>query len=91
MAGDALIADTPGFSSLDLRQLGVLAQELQEGFMEFDSLIDRCRFAGCTHRSEPDCAVCQAVESGEIHPSRYRSYLSLYENLKDLREWQHKM
>ena len=47
-----------------------------------------CRFAGCNHVKEKGCAVLQAVKDGKIPVSRHRSYVRLYEELKDLKEWQ---
>ena len=49
---------------------------------------ERCRFAGCLHVGELGCAVAKAVEDGELPPSRYRSNRALYEEVKDLKEWQ---
>lgn len=82
-------ADTPGFSSVDLgRYEVILKEELAGCFREFAPHQERCRFAGCLHVGELGCAVAKAVEDGEIPPSRYRSYRALYEEVKDLKEWQ---
>jgi ribosome biogenesis GTPase len=70
------VADTPGFG--DVALWGVAPAEIAACFPEFASL-DACRFRGCAHGQEPDCAVREAVEEGRIHPARYRSYRKLYD------------
>lgn len=74
--GGALI-DTPGVRELDLRHRD--PSELAGGFVEFVPFIPDCRYPGCSHLHEPDCAVRAAVDSGTIHPQRYRSYCRLAE------------
>ena len=58
---------------------GVGPTELDQFFPELRLRATHCRFRGCSHVSEPDCAVRAAVASGEIHEGRYRSYLTLRE------------
>ena len=83
------LADTPGFSSLDMAQVEPIAKdELADCFREFAPYLGRCRFAGCAHYKEPGCAVRQAVEAGEIPRSRYESYVTMYEAVKDKKEWE---
>ena len=65
-----------------------LKRRLPEAFVEFRPYLDRCRFVGCSHTKEKGCAVLEALRRGEIQPSRHRSYLRLYEELKPLKEWQ---
>lgn len=70
------IVDTPG-----IRELGVIdiePQELGHFFPEMLRLLNNCKFNNCRHINEPGCAILEAVESGEISPSRYESYLSIY-------------
>ncbi|KAB2954467.1 ribosome small subunit-dependent GTPase A [Heliorestis acidaminivorans] len=76
---DALVADTPGFSTLNLPAL--TAPQLGELFPEIVDLMGQCRFNSCLHRTEPDCAVQEAVEKGLIHQRRYESYLLFLEEL----------
>lgn len=71
-----LVADTPGFSQLDLT--GISPKALPGYFPEFNTLAGQCRFRSCTHRNEPECAVKQAVQSGDIAASRYENYLIFY-------------
>lgn len=79
------IADTPGFSSLDLE--GVELHELSTLFPEFAEYIPDCRFSGCLHVPEPDCAVKEAVSSGKISQSRYEDYCLLVEEIKSRKKW----
>jgi ribosome biogenesis GTPase len=70
------IIDTPG-----IRELGVIdieKQELSHFFPEMRARLNQCRFNNCRHINEPGCAVLDAIEEGEIAPSRYDSYLSIY-------------
>ena len=87
--GDALIADTPGFSSFDTDQMEVILKEnLQYAFPEFGRYLGQCQFRDCSHRREPGCAVTAALAAGEIGKSRYDSYLKLYEKAALINEWE---
>ncbi len=89
LAGGGYVADTPGFSALEIEQLAPMpADELQHCFPEFAPHIGNCRFTGCAHLCERGCAVLAAVEQGEIPLSRHKSYVTLYERLKKLKEWE---
>lgn len=86
---DGYLVDTPGFSSLDLQQVEPIDKdELADCFREFAPHIHKCRFSGCAHYREPNCGVRQAVEAGEIASSRYESYVTMYEAVKDKKEWE---
>ena len=86
---DALIADTPGFSSFDTDQMEVILKEnLQYAFPEFGRYLGQCQFRDCSHRKEPGCAVTQALASGDIGRSRYDSYLRHYEKAMQINEWE---
>lgn len=80
-----LIADTPGFSSLEI--FDAEKEELEQYFPEIKCRLGGCRFTGCSHVTEPDCPVKDAVESGEIHPERYESYVKLYTELKNRKKY----
>lgn len=69
------VADTPGLKALALWD--IQPEELDGYFVEMRDLVQKCAFSDCTHLQEPGCAIRQAVEKGEIHPSRYQSYLRL--------------
>lgn len=75
------VADTPGFSSLDLG--GLSEQELAEAFREFRPLAQKCRFRGCLHLHEPGCAVRDALAAGEIDEERYKHYQLFAEEQKE--------
>lgn len=82
---DSFIMDTPGFSSLYLE--GVEKEELKYCFREFDPYEGQCRFHGCCHVNEPDCAVKEAVERGDIHRIRYEDYLEMYRERKERKRY----
>ncbi len=85
------IADTPGFSSFEAEQMDLVQKEaLQYAFREFEPYLLQCKFTGCAHVKERDCAVRQAVAAGKIAPSRHESYCKLYESVKDIKEWETK-
>ena len=75
------LMDTPGFSSLFVE--GMEKEELRFHYPEFTEYEGKCRFQGCVHVHEPECAVKQAVEEGKIHRQRYENYVSFYEELKE--------
>lgn len=75
--GDALVADTPGFSSYE--DFSISVQELPALFYEMAALAPQCRFRGCLHLKEPGCAVKAAVEHGKIMESRYANYRQFHD------------
>lgn len=84
----AEVMDSPGFSSFETEELNLeLKNRLPETFPEFFPYLDTCQFVGCSHTKEKGCSVLEALRNGKIHPSRHRSYLRLYEELKPLQEW----
>lgn len=86
---DTFVADTPGFSSFDTEQMDVILKEnLQYAFPDFAQYLGQCQFHDCSHRSEPECAVRQAMEAGRIEKTRYESYLKLYEKAEQVRLWE---
>jgi len=86
---ETYVADTPGFSSFDTDQMDVILKEnLQYAFPDFQQHIGCCQFRDCTHRKEPGCAVTAALAAGEIEPTRYDSYLRLYEKASQIKEWE---
>ena len=86
---DTYVADTPGFSSFDTDQMDVILKEnLQYAFPDFGRYIGDCQFRDCSHRKEPGCAVCAALEAGEIEKTRYDSYLRLYEKASQINLWE---
>ena len=87
LSGGGWLVDTPGFSDVGL--WGIEPRELASCFPEMRNLIDRCKFADCTHRDEPACAVREATKSGIVDPDRYASYLILLEELRsEPKDWE---
>ncbi len=82
---DTYIIDTPGFTSLDITD--IKKEELVSYYPEFADHASECRFRGCAHISEPDCAVKEAVEAGSISRVRYDNYRELYDELKNFRRY----
>lgn len=74
------VVDTPGFQRLELR--GISSRELDELFPELRIRSSECRFQDCFHAAEPDCAVREAAEKGEIPHWRYRHYMVLLRELQ---------
>ena len=83
------IADTPGFSSVDIHKFEIiLKDQLQYCFPEFAPYIERCQFTGCSHTCEKGCAVLKALQEGKISSSRHESYRAMYEEAKMIKEWE---
>ena len=72
------IIDSPGIKGFGL--LDMTKEEISHYFPEIFALSPGCRFNGCLHAEEPDCAVKEAVEKGKISEERYYSYLRLLED-----------
>ena len=84
---NAYIADTPGFSTLDISE--IQSKDLDKYFIEFKKYIKNCEFIGCTHIKEENCGVKQAVENEKISKDRYNRFCKIYEELKEKekRKW----
>lgn len=76
------VADTPGFSQLDFH--GIDSQELANYFPEINEYSSNCRFRGCLHKNEPNCAVKEAVENKKIDINRYKHYLEFLDEIKEV-------
>lgn len=88
-ADSGYIADTPGFSTVDLERYRLWDKDkLMYCFPEFSDYLTECKFTSCTHVCEKGCAVIEAVESGEIARSRHQSYIDMYNEVKDIKPWQ---
>ena len=87
--GDCLIADTAGFSTVNILEGETfLAEDLPFYFRDFEQYMGKCRFTTCAHVNDSGCAVRQAVESGEVGKTRHESYVAMYNEIKDLKKWQ---
>lgn len=85
IAPNSYIADTPGFSTYELKDINY--RELDRYFSEFIPHIQDCKYRGCTHIKEEKCAVKKAVERRLISKGRYERYCTLYEKLKGENKW----
>lgn len=83
--GEGLIADTPGFSSLDFSRIDALT--LAGKIHDFRNA-GECRFKDCKHVNEPDCAVKKKVELGEISRIRYNNYLETVTLCNKKEDWE---
>ncbi|MFL5561939.1 MAG: ribosome small subunit-dependent GTPase A [Gemmatimonadaceae bacterium] len=86
LPGSGYVVDTPGLREVGM--WGIQASELDRCFPEIRALRDECRFADCTHSTEPDCAVRDGVAAGTVDRERYESYLKLREELETAEEGQ---
>jgi ribosome biogenesis GTPase len=77
MPGGAILIDTPG-----LRELQIWEGDLDSAFADIAELAAQCRFNDCAHSSEPDCAVREALDTGELDPDRWRNYVKLQRELR---------
>ena len=75
------IVDTPGVKGFGTYDMEI--EEISHYFVEFFKLSKDCKYGNCTHTHEPGCAVLEALERGEIAPSRYQSYLSILEDKEE--------
>jgi ribosome biogenesis GTPase len=70
------LVDTPGIKGFGL--VDIPKEELHHHFLEFFELLPECKYHNCLHLNEPGCAVRKALEEGRVAPSRYNSYVSMY-------------
>lgn len=83
------VADTPGFSTVDLDRYEIIKKEnIQHCYPEFSQYLGKCKFTSCAHVCEKGCAVIEAVTAGEISLSRHESYVKMYNEVKDIKDWQ---
>ena len=82
------LADTPGFSLLDFIKFDFFTKEnIIFTFREFEPYITTCRYTKCTHTKEEGCTILEAVANGIIPAERHASYLEIYNDLKDKKDW----
>ena len=86
---NGFVVDTPGFSSFEIDKSDIiLKDELAYCFRDFSDYIEKCKFyPSCTHTADKGCAVVEAVNEGKISKSRHNSYVQLYNEVKDIKEW----
>lgn len=86
---DFYVADTPGFSSLDIESGElIMKDDLPYCFPEFSEYLGKCRFSSCTHTVDKGCKILDALEKGDIHESRHLSYVTMFNEVKNIKEWQ---
>ncbi|MBR5528151.1 MAG: ribosome small subunit-dependent GTPase A [Clostridia bacterium] len=85
---DSYIADTPGFSMLEIAQYNMIPKDCLTGaFPDLEKHSFSCRYTDCTHVCEDGCGVISAIEDGVVARSRHDSYKLLFEELKNKNEW----
>ena len=85
------VVDTPGFSTMQLEKYSITDKEqLQYTFPEFQEFLGECKFTSCSHICEKGCAVLEKVYDGTIPKSRHNSYVEMYNEIKDIKEWERK-
>lgn len=86
---EGYIADSPGFSAVDIERAEYIPkEELQNLFIDITPFITDCQFRGCSHITEPGCAVINALRDKKIQQSRYNSYVTLYRKAEDINSWE---
>ncbi len=84
-----LLADTPGFASLDANKIcRIPPEELQHAFPEFEPYFGQCRLPAAPTAAKKAGAVRAALEEGKLSDTRYQSYLTMYEEASQLKEWE---
>ena len=88
--GNGYVADTPGFSSLDIEQSSeiIVKENLPFCFPEFRDYLGKCKFTSCSHTVEKGCCILEALSQGVISQSRHSNYIAMYNQVKDLKDWQ---
>lgn len=87
--GSGYIADTPGFSSLDFETNDLIKKdELAFCFPDFADYIGLCRFSTCAHVNDKGCSLVEAVKNGDVERTRHESYVTMYNEVKDIKDWQ---
>lgn len=83
------IADTPGFSTFETNKYNIIKKEELSGcFREFEEYEGECKFRDCSHTKEKGCRIIDAVNNGDIPKSRHESYCCMYEEAKQIKEWE---
>lgn len=87
--GGGYVADTPGFAFVELEGQDMIPKEnLPFCFREFLPYLGECRFSTCAHIGDKGCRILEAVESGNVPRTRHESYVAMYNEVKDVADWQ---
>lgn len=85
---DTYLADTPGFTMLEFEEYDICSKDdLPLCFPEFDRYIGTCKYTKCSHTKEEGCSIIGAVNRGDISKSRHESFVKLYNDVKNKRQW----
>lgn len=85
---NCLVADTPGFSTVDLQRYDMIDKtQLQYCFPEFKDYLLKCQFTSCSHICEKGCSIIEALNNGKIEKTRHQSYVAMYNEVKDIKLW----
>lgn len=83
------VIDTPGFSSFDFEKTEIIKKDdLPYCFREFRAYLGTCKFTSCAHVNDKGCSICEAVKNGEISETRHNNYIQMYNQAKELKEWE---
>ena len=89
VAENSYVADTPGFSTMDMQRYELDDKDqIIFGFPDLEKFALDCKFTSCSHTGEKGCAVSKAVEEGLVSRERHESYITMYNEVKDIKQWQ---
>lgn len=87
--GRGLVADTPGFSSLDIDKNNlILKEDVVSCFREFKKYEGECKYSNCSHTVEKGCKIIEMVENGQISKSRHNSFVEIYKRTQKIKVWE---
>ncbi len=83
------VIDTPGFSSFDFEKTEIIKKDdLPYCFREFREYLGTCKFTSCAHVNDKGCSICEAVDKGVISKTRHENYIQMYNQAKEIKEWE---
>ena len=83
------VIDTPGFSSFEFEKTEIIKKDdLPYCFREFKEYLGTCKFTSCAHVNDKGCTICEAVRNGEISEVRHNNYIQMYNQAKEIKEWE---
>lgn len=83
------VIDTPGFSSFEFEKTEIIKKDdLPYCFREFREYLGTCKFTSCAHVNDKGCTICEAVKNGEISEVRHNNYIQMYNQAKEIKEWE---
>lgn len=89
LVGGGFVADTPGFSAFEEDKGEIRRkEELAHTFLDFQAYLEDCQYKDCAHIKEQGCALLAAIQQGEVFQSRHDSYVRLYEQAKQIKDWE---